>query len=144
MTFMQRLIVLAALAAAGSASAQTAPSSSVTLFGTIDVGLARVSGDTLSRTGLSTSGANISRIGFRGTEDLGGGLAAGFWLEGGLDVNTGAGKSSVLNWYAVNYLPTVQAVSTSVPVIRFSTSVDSEAMLTIAFFSVPSSDCRRA
>ncbi|MBV5293880.1 MAG: porin [Curvibacter lanceolatus] len=88
------LIVLAALAAATGASAQTAPSSSVTLFGTIDVGLARVTGDTLSRTGLSTSGANISRIGFRGTEDLGGGLAAGFWLEGGLDVNTGAGKTS--------------------------------------------------
>lgn len=91
------LLVLAALAAAsGAASAQTAPapSSSVTLFGTIDVGLARVTGSTLSRTGLSTSGANISRMGFRGTEDLGGGLAAGFWLEAGLDVNTGAGKSS--------------------------------------------------
>jgi len=30
---------------------------------------------------LANSGYNSSRIGFRGTEDLGGGLAASFWLE---------------------------------------------------------------
>jgi predicted porin len=30
---------------------------------------------------LSNSGYNSSRLGFRGTEDLGGGLAASFWLE---------------------------------------------------------------
>jgi predicted porin len=34
-----------------------------------------------SRTVLANSGYNSSRIGFRGTEDLGGGLAASFWLE---------------------------------------------------------------
>jgi len=37
----------------------------------------------------SNSGYNTSRIGFRGTEDLGGGLAAGFWLEGALGNDTG-------------------------------------------------------
>ena len=34
-----------------------------------------------SRRELANSGYNSSRIGFRGTEDLGGGLAASFWLE---------------------------------------------------------------
>ncbi|MDH6592965.1 putative porin [Variovorax sp. TBS-050B] len=35
----------------------------------------------LSRRELAHSGYNTSRLGFRGTEDLGGGLAASFWLE---------------------------------------------------------------
>jgi len=35
----------------------------------------------VSRTALANSGYNSSRLGFRGTEDLGGGLAASFWLE---------------------------------------------------------------
>lgn len=83
-------IALACACVAGGAWAQ----SSLTLFGVLDVGVARVSGDTMSRTGLSTGGANISRLGFRGVEDLGGGLAASFWLEAGLDVDTGTGKSA--------------------------------------------------
>ncbi|HEY3047083.1 MAG TPA: porin [Polaromonas sp.] len=84
------LIAIAAVAAAGCASAQ----SSVTLFGVVDVGVAHLSGDGVSKTGVSTGGANISRWGLRGTEDLGGGLAASFWLEAGLDVDTGSGKGA--------------------------------------------------
>jgi len=86
----KKLVAAAAMAAAGCAAAQ----SSVTLFGVLDVGVAHVTGTHSSRTGLSTGGANISRFGFRGTEDLGGGLAASFWLEAGLDVDTGAGKTA--------------------------------------------------
>jgi predicted porin len=84
------LAVAAGTCLAGAAAAQ----SSVTLFGVADVGVARVSGDTASRTGISTGGANISRLGFRGTEDLGGGLAAGFWLEAGMDIDSGQGKAT--------------------------------------------------
>jgi predicted porin len=87
---LRSLCALSLTAVAGSALAQ----SSVTTFGTVDAGLARLSGSGVSKTGLSTGGANISRIGFRGTEDLGGGLQAGFWLEAGLDVDAGAGKTS--------------------------------------------------
>ena len=83
------LIAIAAVVAASCASAQ----SSVTLFGTADVGVAHLTGTGASKTGLSTGGANISRLGFRGTEDLGAGLAASFWLEAGLDADTGAGKT---------------------------------------------------
>lgn len=74
------LIALAVLAASGAAMAQ----SSVTLFGIVDTNVAYVNKDAAgdSRYGLGTSGAYTSRLGLRGTEDLGGGLKAGFWLEG--------------------------------------------------------------
>jgi len=80
------LIALAVLAASGSAMAQ----SSVTLFGIVDAAVTRVSGNGAgNRIGLSSGGNSASRLGFRGTEDLGGGLAASFWLEGALNVDTG-------------------------------------------------------
>ncbi len=82
---------LACLAALpGTASAQ----SKVEIFGVVDVGVAHLSGSGASKTGVSTGGANISRLGFRGTEELGDGLRAGFWLEAGLDVDNGAGKAT--------------------------------------------------
>lgn len=80
------LIALAALAAAGVASAQ----SSVTLFGIVDVNYAHYSVDGGSHLNvLTNSGYNSARLGFRGTEDLGGGLAASFWLEGSLAPDNG-------------------------------------------------------
>jgi predicted porin len=80
------LIALAIMAAAGAASAQ----SSVTLFGIVDVTIANysVSGGA-HNTILTNSGYNSARLGFRGTEDLGGGLAASFWLEGSLAPDNG-------------------------------------------------------
>jgi predicted porin len=38
---------------------------------------------------MGTDGMASSRLGFRGTEDLGGGLKAGFWLEMGIAPDTG-------------------------------------------------------
>lgn len=93
------LVALAVLAAAGAASAQ----SSVTLFGIVDAGIAYSDAKTNLATGGSTktsqygmmnSGYNSSRLGFRGTEDLGGGLAAGFWLEAPLGVDSGTISNS--------------------------------------------------
>jgi len=80
------LIALAALAAAGAASAQ----SSVTLFGIVDVNYAHYSVSGVGHANvLTNSGYNSARLGFRGTEDLGGGLAASFWLEGALSPDNG-------------------------------------------------------
>jgi hypothetical protein len=45
-------------------------------------------------------------------------------LVGGV---SGAGKSSVLNWYAVNYLPMVQPLTTSVPVIKIDAPVSNRS-----------------
>ena len=79
------LIALAVLAASGAAMAQ----SSVTLFGIVDTNVSYLDGvsnaagtNTDSKYGIGTSGNATSRLGFRGVEDLGGGLKAGFWLEG--------------------------------------------------------------
>ena len=79
------LVAVAALTAAAGAFAQ----STVTLFGVLDTSVAHISSGNSKVTGLASGGVSSSRLGFRGTEDLGGGLAAGFWLEGGLAVDNG-------------------------------------------------------
>ena len=87
------LIALAVMAAAGAASAQ----SSVTLFGIVDATLAWGHGNVSNKTQLTNSGYNSSRLGFRGTEDLGGGMSAGFWLEAGLANDDGQGAATNSN-----------------------------------------------
>jgi len=97
------LVALAALAVAGVASAQ----SSVTLFGVVDAAISSYSntsetafGNSIktSRTALTNSGYNSSRLGFRGTEDLGGGLAASFWLEAALGNDDGTAGAGLNNF----------------------------------------------
>lgn len=82
------LLALAALAAiAGTASAQT----NLTIYGLIDAGIDHQSGgSTGSVNKLSSGMQNGSRLGFKGTEDLGGGMSALFQLENGFATDTGA------------------------------------------------------
>ena len=87
------LIALAVMAAAGAASAQ----SSVTLFGIVDATLAWGKGSTGDRFQVTNSGYNSSRLGFRGTEDLGGGMSASFWLEAGVTNDDGRGAATNTN-----------------------------------------------
>ena len=87
------LIALAVLAASGAAMAQ----SSVTLFGVVDAAVTYGSGDVANRTRLTNSGHTASRLGFRGVEDLGGGLKAGFHLEAGVANDDGSGVSTSTN-----------------------------------------------
>ena len=82
------LIALAVLAASGAAMAQ----SSVTLYGVADAAVTYVNGND-NWTGLSSGANKTSRLGFRGVEDLGGGLKANFVLEGGFNLDAGDGKS---------------------------------------------------
>jgi predicted porin len=86
---MKKPIAAAALlAAASGAFAQ----SSVTIFGILDFTLQRASQAGNAVTRLNGAGGNQKpRLGFRGVEDLGGGLAAGFVLDAGLNVDTGLG-----------------------------------------------------
>ena len=88
------LLLLAALSTcSGLASAQ----SSVTVFGILDAAVTNVkNGSAGSRKTLSSGQGNTSRLGFRGVEDLGGGLKASFWLEGQVDVDTGG--TSGFDW----------------------------------------------
>jgi len=87
------LIALAVLAASGAAMAQ----SSVTLFGVVDATVRYVDADSANQWSLTNSGYNSSRLGFRGTEDLGGGMNASFWLEAGVNNDNGSGSATSLN-----------------------------------------------
>jgi predicted porin len=81
------LLALAVLGAfAGAASAQT----NVTVYGIVDAGLVHESGDQGdSVTKLGSGVQSGSRLGFKGTEDLGGGLKANFQLENGFTTDDG-------------------------------------------------------
>lgn len=87
------LIALAALAALASSGAALAQST-VTLYGRIDNsvgGLKEIGKSTQSKMFHGGNGGlTTSRIGFRGTEDLGGGLKANFQFEQRIDTDTGA------------------------------------------------------
>ncbi|MBU9604786.1 porin [Burkholderia multivorans] len=95
---MKRIRSLALLALPASLYAAGAHAqSSVTLYGIVDAGIAYVhnaqnaNGSNASNLVKFSSGnLSGSRWGLRGTEDLGGGLAALFQLENGFNIGTGA------------------------------------------------------
>jgi len=83
------LLALAVLTAvSGAAFAQ----SSVTLYGKVDLGLVLDSGNASGKSIRLDSGVTGgSRIGFKGVEDLGGGMKAAFQLETGYCADSAAG-----------------------------------------------------
>jgi len=87
---MKRSLIVAALAATAATSALA--QSNVTIYGRINTTVERVKEGDTSSTQMNN---NSSRIGFKGTEDLGGGLKAMFVLEHGFDSTTGAGPASM-------------------------------------------------
>lgn len=88
------MLALSALAGTGSAHAQ----SSVTLYGLMAVEGLRAT-NVITPTGggsqfrLDSSQVAPSRIGFRGVEDLGGGMAALFGMESAIGADTGTASS---------------------------------------------------
>ena len=88
------LITLAVLGAfAGAAQAQ-APATVVTLYGSFDGGVRNVTNQNAAGDSRMTVGSNgtynSNRLGFKGTEDIGGGNNAHFALEIGFNTGTGA------------------------------------------------------
>lgn len=81
-----------ALAALAAVSTSAFAQSSVTIYGVLDASLENVKGED-SVTRVSSGNFNSSRIGFRGIEDLGGGLKAKFTLESPVTVDTGGNGS---------------------------------------------------
>jgi predicted porin len=86
---MKRSLLLAALStlAAGSALAQ----SNVTIYGRLNESAERQKIGDVSQSVIQDS---ASRIGFKGTEDLGGGLKANFVIEHGFAADTGTAAST--------------------------------------------------
>lgn len=89
---MKRSLFLAAVATLAGTSALA--QSSVTIYGRLNTTVERQKDGDVSETVLQN---NASRIGFKGTEDLGGGLKASFLLEHGFNVDTGS-QSQAAFW----------------------------------------------
>ncbi len=85
--FQMIAVALAAAAATSGAFAQ----SSVNVYGRLNVTVERQKTGDISSSTLQN---NSSRIGFKGVEDLGGGLKAGFQIEHGFNPATGGANST--------------------------------------------------
>lgn len=90
---MKKTLLALAVVAASNAYAQ----SSVTVFGIIDNAFSIGNGSIANKTSLSSPGYLGSRFGFRGSEDLGNGVKANFWLEAGFTSDDGMGALSSAN-----------------------------------------------
>jgi predicted porin len=86
-----KYLLIGSIAAAAAASAPTASAqSAVTPYGLIDMAIVRESGGSAGPVTKLTSGVSVgSRLGFKGSEDLGNGLSAVFVLESGFQGDTG-------------------------------------------------------
>lgn len=96
------LLALAVLGAfAGAASAQ----SSVTLYGKLDLGFAKAAGSADKQVADGSSkqvaDGSSSRVGFRGVEDLGGGLKALFQFEHRFNPDTGTVTNTAF-WHGLS------------------------------------------
>jgi predicted porin len=124
------LLALAVLGAfAGAASAQ----SSVTIYGVVDQGISKGNGGTAFNGGANgaltaanpgakawqVKQARGSRLGFRGNEDLGGGLSAQFLIEHRFTPDNGAAASTF--WDGGSYVQLTHAAAGSVYLGRWYT-----------------------
>ena len=101
---LSALILAGSMATGLSAHAQ----SSVTIYGIVDMGLSRNNNGTTptsrhngapaSRDTWDMKAGNTSRLGFRGNEDLGGGMYARFHLETRFATDTGALSNANVFW----------------------------------------------
>lgn len=88
------LALACAILSGGAAHAQ----SSVTIFGMVDLSYGHYSGQgNGSQNVLGSDAYQSNRLGFRGVEDLGGGLKAGFWLESQIIPDDGRGGGTNSN-----------------------------------------------
>ncbi|WP_136418292.1 porin [Herbaspirillum sp. ST 5-3] len=84
---------LIALAVLSSLSAAAFAQTNVTIYGVADAGIAydkNISAADKSTWKLQSGQQSTSRLGFKGTEDLGGGLSAIFTLENGFNIDDGS------------------------------------------------------
>lgn len=122
------LLALAVLGAfAGTASAQ----SSVTIYGSIDLAIAKGNDGTSANPGTGSGATALSnkayqmiqshgsRLGFRGTEDLGGGLSAQFNIEHRFNPDTGLATST--SFWTQTYVQLTSASAGSVYLGRWYT-----------------------
>ena len=90
----KHLIALAAVATLATSGAALAQSSTVTLYGRVDLSVGKeetgVGAAKTSKTQMFDNNFTTSRWGMRGTEDLGSGLKANFNFEAAINPTSGA------------------------------------------------------
>ena len=86
---MQKKLI--ALAVAGLVSAPVFAQSNVTIYGVADAYMGFGSHGSNDFAAVNSGGLSGSRIGFRGTEDLGNGLKGVFTVEQGFNIDNGSG-----------------------------------------------------
>jgi predicted porin len=84
---MKRTLLAIAL---GCVAAASSAQSAVTIYGVVDAGVGATQNGSAHSTQVMSGVANGSRLGFRGIEDLGGGLSATFLLENGFVLDNGS------------------------------------------------------
>ena len=82
---MQKIVLTAVLAALST----TISAQNVTAYGVMDIGIQSYDGGTEKATRSADNVLETSRLGFRGTEDLGGGMKALFQIEGRILASNG-------------------------------------------------------
>ena len=105
-------ICAAVAAACGLAGAHA--QSSVTAFGLLDLGVARLSSSAAHVMQLAPDGNQTSRLGFQGREDLGDGMYAAFWIEAQIGPDSGIGTASSPNNQATTPTCTVAITTTTI------------------------------
>ena len=90
-------LMLAAVAVCGTSAVMA--QSSVTIYGRVNTTIEHQKTGNLSKTSMEN---NNSRIGFKGVEDLGNGLKAGFQLEAGFGSDDGSGPLTFKRQSEVN------------------------------------------
>lgn len=89
--------MLMACAAVATLVPAMAQESQVTVYGVMDTGLSWGNGSLTSIKRVTNSNWSSTRWGFRGTEDLGGGMKAFFVLEGAVNTDDGTGANTNTN-----------------------------------------------
>lgn len=88
---------LIALAVLGSVAGVAQAQSAVTVYGKLDLGITKLSGDTTTAAKATQMQHNhSSRLGFKGTEDLGGGMSALFQIENRFNADNGTQNGAAL------------------------------------------------
>src|SRR4051812_49487693 len=101
---MKRNLCLTAIGLACAAGVHA--QSSVTMWGIVDVNVQHFNAGGVGTVNAVGSGSlSTSQLGFRGVEDLGDGMRAGFWLEGSLNPDVGTGRATNTNNQASGATP---------------------------------------
>ncbi len=95
---MQKKLIALALASAFAAPAFAA-TSNVDIYGVLNASIDRVDANVSGKDKSTSVNSNASRLGFKGSEDLGGGLKAIWQVESGFNADTGGGTLGSRNTF---------------------------------------------